>query len=144
MTVCSVVCNEKGYHIVDSVGRLSGEVPYTAFAAKESYLKNNKTQAKKFLKAVVKGYRFLTSATPQEIATAIAPSFTGISNEDLVSAINSYIAIDAWMSTPVMQESSYNRLLDIMESAGELDERVPFSDVVDNTIANEVISELNA
>ncbi|MBR1984742.1 MAG: ABC transporter substrate-binding protein [Clostridia bacterium] len=138
------LCNEKGYHIVDSVGRLSGEIPYTAFAAKESYLKNNKEQAKKFLKAVVRGYRFLTSATPEEIAQAIAPSFTGVSNEDLVAAINSYISIDAWMSTPVMQESAYNRLLDIMESAGELDERVAFNDVVDNTIAREVIAELNA
>lgn len=43
-----------------------------------------------------------------------------------------------------MQESAYNRLLDIMESAGELDERVAFNDVVDNTIAREVIAELNA
>lgn len=138
------LCNEKGYHIVESVGRLSGEVPYTAFAAKQSFLKNNREQAKKFLKCVVKGYRFLTTATPQQIATAIAPSFTGVSNDDLVSAINSYIAIDAWMSTPVMQESAYNKLLDIIDGAGELPKRVPFADVVDNSIATEVINELNA
>lgn len=45
-----------------------------------------------------------------------------------------------------MSESSYNRMLDIMENAGELDNResVPFTTVVDNSIANELMAELVA
>ena len=45
-----------------------------------------------------------------------------------------------------MSESAYNRMLDIMDNAGELDnpENVPFNKVVDNSIANELMAELVA
>ena len=43
-----------------------------------------------------------------------------------------------------MTESAYNRLTTIMSNAGELTENIPFSTIVDNTIANEVYSELTA
>ncbi len=135
----------KGY-VVASVGLESGEVPYTAFTANKSYLENNKENVKKFLKAVMRGLEFLKSATVEEIAESLKPSFDGYTDNDIVTAINSYIASDAWNSTPVMSESAYNRMLDIMDNAGELDNRenVPFSKVVDNSIANELMAELVA
>lgn len=136
------LCTEKGYYIVDSVGSASGEVPYTAFMATEKYLKKNSDKAEKFLKAVMRGYNYLKTAQPEQIATAIAPSFAGVSTDDLVNAINQYIAIDAWMNTPVMQESSFDRLQDIMINAGELDQRVTFGSVVDNSIAQRVMSSI--
>lgn len=136
------LCTEKNYYIVDSVGSASGEVPYTAFMATEKYLEKNADKAEKFLKAVMRGYNYLKTARPEQIATAIAPSFAGVSTNDLVNAINQYIAIDAWMNTPVMQESAFDRLQDIMINAGELDSRVNFGKVVDNTIAQRVMNSL--
>ena len=135
----------KGY-VVASVGLESGEVPYTAFTATKSYLENNRDNAKKFLKAVMRGLEFLKSASVEEIAAALKPSFDTFSDADIVTAINSYIASDAWNATPVMSESAYNRMLSIMENAGELDNResVPFTTVVDNSIANELMAELVA
>ena len=143
-TASDLVARGKG-HIVASVGLESGEVPYTGFMATKSYLKDNPETAKKFLKAVVKGYNFLKTATVSQIADALEPSFTGFSRESIITSINSYIESDAWNESPVMKESSYNRLLDIMDNAGELDDRnnVPFNKVVDNSIANEVLKELD-
>ena len=41
-----------------------------------------------------------------------------------------------------MPEEGYNRLLSVIESAGELEGRVEFSKVVDNSIVTEVYKNL--
>ena len=41
-----------------------------------------------------------------------------------------------------MQESSFNRLQDIIENAGELTRRVSMNELVDNSLASEVYSEV--
>ena len=144
-TASDMEAKGKGY-VVASVGLESGEVPYTAFCATKSYLENNRENAKKFLKAVMRGLEFLKSASVDEIYEALLPSFDGFDQQSIITSINSYIASDAWNSTPVMSENAYNRMLDIMDNAGELNNKnnVPFSKVVDNSIANELMQELVA
>ena len=107
----------KGY-IVTSIGQDSGEVPYTCFMANRSYLDKNEDQIKKFLRAVVKGYQFLTTGNLDEVAQSLLPSFPGTDIQSIKYAIESYKQIDAWNDTPVMTEDSYQRLLAIMENAG--------------------------
>lgn len=129
-------------HIVASVGEESGEVPYTCFMANRSYLNKNSDTIKKFLRAVMKGYQYLTTASLDDAAKALAPSFEGTDLTSIKYAIESYKAIDAWTNTPVMTEDSYNRLLAIMQNAGQITGNVAFSTVVDNSFANAVIAEL--
>ncbi|MCX4312444.1 MAG: ABC transporter substrate-binding protein [Clostridia bacterium] len=132
----------KGY-IVASVGSASGSVPYTAFSAQKSWLENNKTTAKAFLRAVLKGYKFMKENTPEAAAKSLAKSFVGISEESLADAVVSYLAIDAWASTPAMSRESFDKLQTIMENAGTLASRADYSLAVDNTIANELAAELD-
>ena len=40
-----------------------------------------------------------------------------------------------------MEEEAYQRLLDVMENAGELTARPEFSDLIDNTIAQKVVGQ---
>lgn len=130
----------RGY-IVASVGEESGEVPYTAFAALGSFIEDERDTAKAFLRAVRKGYEYMCESTPAEVAKSLAPSFDGTSEESLAIAVESYLAIDAWCSTPVMTEESLVRLQEIMENAGELEKRVNFDDIVDNSIAEEIMKQ---
>ena len=136
-TASEVVSAGMGY-IVASIGTDSGEVPYTAFATSKSFLEEKPEKVKKFLRAVTKGYEYVKNNDSSTVALALAPSFPGISENSLKITIESYLAIDAWSSTPVMSEESFNRLQDIMENAGELTSRVEFNKVVDNTYAIEV------
>ncbi len=131
----------KGYRIA-SLGEASGEVPYTAFIATQNFLKKQSDKAEKFLKAVVKAYNFVMTANIDDVANALQPSFTTTSIESIKDSIESYKSIDAWNSTPVMSESAYNNMMNIMINAGELDATVPFNKVVDNTIATRVISAI--
>ena len=136
-----IVAANKGY-IVASVGQEAGEMPFTAFMANDSYINNNKDTIENFLKAVIKGYRFLTSADIELVVDALTPSFSGTSREIIKKAIMSYLSIDAWVSTPVMNESAYNKLVEVMQSAGELSSTVPFTTVVDNTYARNAIAAM--
>ena len=144
-TATNMELNGQGY-VVASLGAEAGEVPYTCFAANKSYLNKNTEKVKSFLKAVMKGYKFLEEKLAQNdidaVYNAIAPSFSGYDRTSIYKSIESYYEIDAWTSSPVMQESAYERLLDIMQGAGQLTTRVPMSQIIDNTIAQELINEL--
>lgn len=140
-TASEYVALGKGY-IVASVGEASGEVPYTAFSAQKSWLKDNGDTAKAFLRAVLRGYKFMTENTPEDVAKALAPSFAGIEVTSIAAAVRSYLDIDAWASTPVMAKEAFERLQDIMENAGTLSSRADYDLAVDNTIARELVQEL--
>ena len=127
----------KGY-IVKSVGEAAGEVPYTAYFAKKSYIKNNEDIIKKFTDAIYKGEKWVKEHTSKEIAEAIQSFFPDTDVNTLSTAIQSYKDIDAWNDTPVLKEESFNKLQEIMTEAGELKVKAPYDKIVNNKYAEEV------
>ena len=65
------------------------------------------------------------------------------SNLDSVkTSLENYKSIDAWVTNMAMKESSFTKLQDVIELAGELDKRVPFADVVLTDAAQKVYGEI--
>ena len=126
------------WHIVASVGTQGGEIPYTSFIALESYLEENSETVEKFMKALKKAHEFIASHSEREVAEAIIKQFPSTTIESIETSLKSYKNINAWKTDLIATETSFNRLQDIMISAGELDARVNFNDLVDNTIAERV------
>jgi len=122
-------------HIVASVGVGSGLVPYTAFSAHQSYINDNSDMLYDFLAAIQRGYDFIQNNDALLVAELISPLFPAMDLELLAAAIDNYSAIGAWNRNPVMTESSFNKLQDIMQNAGHLDSRAAFNNIVDNSIA---------
>jgi NitT/TauT family transport system substrate-binding protein len=56
--------------------------------------------------------------------------------------VENYRAIDAWVTNMAMKEESFERLQDIIESAGELEKRVNFSDLVICDRADAIYKEI--
>ncbi len=137
-TASAVEREGKGY-VLASVGALSGEIPYTCYYAKQSWLDKNADTAQKFTNAIYKGQLWVKQHTPAEVAEAIAPFFPDTDLELLEKVCARHAEIDAFMDTPVMQEQSFDRLQTVMEQAGELPERVKFSDLVDNSFAENAV-----
>lgn len=136
-TASEFVAAGKGYY-VGSVGEHSGEIPYTCFMAYPKFINQNKELVEGFLKAIKKAYLFITESSSAEVAKALKPSFDGTSEASLAKAVESYLAIDAWASSPVMSKDSYSRLLQVLKNAGTLDKNIEFAKVVNNTIANQI------
>ena len=126
------------WHIVASVGEQGGEIPYTSFIALESYLEENAETVEKFMKALKKAHEFIASHTEREVAEAIVKQFPSTTITSIETSLKSYKNINAWKTDLIATEASFNRLQDIMISAGELDARADFDDLVDNTIAERI------
>lgn len=124
----------KGY-VVAAVGEATEEIPYTAYFASKTYIEENSEVIQAFANAVARGQKWCREHSAAEIAEVVAPSFPDTDLPLLTKSIQSYIDIDAWCDTPVMTEESFNRLQDVISSAGELEKRASFSDVVDNSFA---------
>lgn len=124
---------KEGYgYIVGNIGAYSGEVPYTAFYARNSYLENNKEVVEKFTKAIAEGLKYTSEHSSEEIARVILPQFPDSSLTDLISIVDNYKKYDSWLSTPFITEESYKNLQDIMMDAQLLDTYVPYNELVKN------------
>ena len=119
-------------YIVGNIGAYSGEVPYTAFYARKSYLENNKELVTKFTNALKKGIDYVQNHTSEEIAKSILPQFPDISLTDLTQIVDNYKKYDSWFTTPFITEESYKNLEDIMIGADLLDAYVPYDELVNN------------
>ncbi len=128
-TASNLVKSGDGY-IVASLGELSGNVAYTAYSALNSYINKNEDVIQKFTNAIYKAQSWIYSHSDKEVANAIKGYFTDTSIEDLTIAISNYRAIEAWSKTPTLSEQSLNKLMDIIELAGELETRVEYSKIV--------------
>ena len=126
-------------YVVASVGEAAGEIPYTAYFAKKSYIQNNEDIIQKFTNAIYKGQKWANEHTSLEIAEKIVKFFPDTEVSDLETSIQSYKDINAWSINPVLTEESFNRLQDVMEEAGELAKRADYSAVVNNKYAEAAV-----
>ena len=124
----------KGY-IVASVGEAAGDIPYTAYFAKKSYIEKNEEVIQKFTEAIYEGQKWVKEHTAKEIAEVIQSFFPDTSVEMLESAVQTYKDIEAWNETPELKEESFERLQEVMTQAGELTKKVPFEKIVNNKYA---------
>lgn len=126
-------------HILASMGEESGEIPYTAYFATGSYLTAHPEVIQHFTNAVARGQRWVQEHTDREVAAAIADQFPDTSIDVLEKVVARYRSIDAWNTTPVMEESSLERLENVMTHAGELEKSdwVDFHTLVDNRFAQQ-------
>jgi len=130
----------KGY-VVASVGEAAGEIPYTAYFAKKSYIEENSQTVEKFTKAIYRGQIWVKEHSSQEIAEAIKDFFPDTDVTLLANVIQSYIDIDAWNENPILTEESFNLLQTVMEEAGELKTRAPYDKIVNNSFAEKVMKK---
>lgn len=135
----SLTQNENKGYIVASVGEAAGEIPYTAYFAKKSYIENNKETIQKFTNAIYKGQKWVKENSSEDIAKVVQSFFPDTDITLLSKVIQNYKDIDAWNDTPVLKEESFNLLQDVMTSAGELQKKAPYDKIVNNEYANEAI-----
>lgn len=128
----------KGY-VVASVGKESGEIPYTAYFSKKSFITENEDIIQGFTNAIYEGEQWVKKHNSREIAEVVQDFFPDTNLDILEKAIQSYKDIDAWNENPVLKEENFNRLQDVMIEAGELKEKVPYDKIVNNTYAEKAI-----
>jgi len=133
-TASMVEAEGKGY-ILASLGEESGEIPYTAYFANKSFLKENADLVQRFTNAIYKGQQWVAAHSPAEIAQKLLPYFADTDPALLETVMARHQQIDAWCTDPVMLESSLAKLQEVMMQAGELDAPADYTRLVDNSFA---------
>ncbi|NLX64615.1 MAG: ABC transporter substrate-binding protein [Clostridiaceae bacterium] len=131
----------KGY-VLASIGQESGEIPYTAYYAKKSFIEKNGDLIQRFTNAIYKGQRWVDTHSPREIAEAIKDFFPDTDIDTLENVAKRYKDIDAWNKDPVMKESSLELLQVVMEEAKVLDKRAPYDKIVTTEFAEKAIEKI--
>ena len=123
-----------GYgYVVASLGKLGGEVPYTTFQSRKSYIENNEKVIKSFSKAIQKGLDYTFSHSNSEVAKILKEYFPDNSLEDLEEVVKRYRENDSWYSTTYISEEGFNRVQDIMKNSDKLQKTASYNKLVNNT-----------
>ncbi len=119
-------------YVVGTVGKYAGEVPYTAFNARKSFINENKNTLTSFTKAINKGLDYVSNNNSQAIAKVIINQFPDTSLTDLTTIIDRYKNNDSWLDNPFITEKSFKNLEDIMVMAKQIDKNVNYEKLINN------------
>ncbi len=138
----SALEKENAGKIVASIGEESGLIAYTAYFTTKSYMTENPEIVQKFTNGIYKGQLWVKEHNAEEIAKEITAFFPDADEQILTTVINRYKEIGAWSETPVMTEESLDLLQEVIKTAGQLDKKVEFENIVDNKYAEEAVDKV--
>ena len=123
--------------ILCSIGTESGEVPYTAYFASQSYLTDHPEVVEAFCRALYRAMDYIATHTDREVAQAMIAQFPDTDLDVLERVTARHRAIDAWNTALTMEPQALERLETIMTEAGVLEKAdwVAFDQLVDNRFA---------
>ena len=100
--------------------------------------KENEEAIQGFTNALQKGMDYVNSHTPEEIASVIKEQFPETDLETITTIVARYHEQNTWNTDLIFSEDSFMLLQNILMEAGELDDYVPYQDLVDTKFASEV------
>nr|WP_188038209.1 ABC transporter substrate-binding protein [Heliobacterium chlorum] len=126
--------------VVASLGVEGGALPYTCFMASGDYIQQNREAVLAFTRAIYKAQQWVSTHSVDEITDVIMPSFEGSDRSIIRNAVARYQGQDTWPKDPRIQPGGIKYLQDIIESAGELKQRVQEEQMALTDVAEEVMA----
>lgn len=133
--------NEGLGHVVASFGTESGQIPYTVFMSKQSYLQEHEDIIQRFTNAIYKAQQYVYSTPAQTIAEGVQPFFEDTELDVIVSVIERYAEQKSYAEAPLLNQEAWDLLQDIIKEAGELQEYIDYSVLVETKFANQAINQ---
>lgn len=126
-------------HIVASFGEESGLLPYTSYMTKDSFINENQETVEKFTRAIFKAQQWVQSHSAAEIADVIKGYFDNTDLEIIEMSVERYKAQGSFAVNPILDEDEWDNLQNIMDEAGELPQRMDYSQLVNTEIAESIM-----
>lgn len=129
----TLIAEGKAYYVA-SLGETFGDFPETSFVATSDYIEKNPQIIQGFVNAVAKATDWLTKASDDEIAKALAPYFEGTPKERIVDSVNRYKNQGTWPAKPELTAAAFDKLQSVLIENGVLkaeDKVADMNEVVD-------------
>lgn len=117
-------------YTVAYLGEYGGEVPYTAYNARISYIEKNPKVIEGFTKAISKALKYVEKEDAKTIANHIIDYFPDTALNDLITIVDEYKKGDAWKKDITINEDEWKHIQDIIIEAGELSSYAPYEDLI--------------
>lgn len=140
----SMLEQENAGHIVSSIGKVSGEIPYTVFFSTKSYMEKNPEIIQKMTNAVYKGLLWVNSEDSKKVAESIISFFPGSDIDMLTKVIDRYKAEGHWGTDLILKEEPMSKLMDVIQSykSDLIPKRPPYKDIVTTKYAEEALKQI--
>jgi NitT/TauT family transport system substrate-binding protein len=109
-----------GAHSLLSIGQEFGPHVETAYVATADYIEKNATSVAAWASSIEKAKQWIADTDDATVAKALAKYFPGVAEPDLVSAVASYKAINAWEPGAPMSEKEYASVVRLLSEGGVL------------------------
>ena len=123
----------EGLHAQTNVGQAVGEIDYTVFIARESYIAENPEIVGGFTRAIARAEAWIAEAPEAEVAASLAAYFPGVSAEELAASVTRHRDAGVWKRTPAVTPEAVAALQDLLIGNGLMAEgsAVAYDRVVD-------------
>jgi NitT/TauT family transport system substrate-binding protein len=130
-------------YVVGSFGEAGGNVPYTVYMAKVSYINEHPEIIQAFTNAIYRAQLWVENHSPEEIAEVIEPFFEETDWDILVKVVERYKNQGTWDKNPIIEKEIFEHYEDIIILAGELEEKIDYDTVVTTEFAEKAIETVS-
>jgi NitT/TauT family transport system substrate-binding protein len=131
-------------HLVASMGEATGPVPFTSYTTTPEFLRDEPETVLRFTRALYRTQRWLASHDAKAIAEAIAPGFPDIEPGILERAVGRFSRQDTWSRDPILRRAGFDYLQEILRTGGFISKTHRYEDLVDTSIAERAVREVEA
>lgn len=127
-------------YVMAAIGNEVGPVDYTVFTTTDVYMQKNPEVLQAWTRAVARAQKYVQTAPAGDLAAHVAEYFPGVSQPELVRAIERYRGYKLWKTTPLVEKAATDRLQDMLSASGVLDagKRVKYEQIVVTDFASKV------
>ena len=131
---------EGAAHLVVSMGDATGPLPFSSYMTTPARLRDERELLLAFARAVVRTQAWMAQAPGAEIARVVAPWFADIPERFRVAAVERYARQGTWARDPLCRREGYEYLQQILLDGGFIKRRHRYEDLIDTSIAQQVIT----
>ncbi|WP_280770003.1 ABC transporter substrate-binding protein [Salipaludibacillus daqingensis] len=128
-------------HIIDSFGTQSGEIPYTVYMSKQSFMDENPETIESFTRAIYRAQQWIQDKDTKEVAETLAPYFDETPLDVIEQVFVRYRDQGSYATSPLLDEAAWYDLQSIMDESGELPMAIDYDELVDTKAADNVVKE---
>ncbi len=133
--------NEGSGHLAATLGRESGYVCYSSFAATPAYVAENPDTVQRFVSGYAQAQRWVAQNEPEAVAECVAPVFPEYDRALLSEGIRRYKAAGVWATDPLIGREGFVRMRDALIAGGLVREAHPYEQIVRPEFAQRAMAE---
>jgi NitT/TauT family transport system substrate-binding protein len=130
---------EGAAYLVASMGEATGPLPFSSYMTTPARLRGEADLLRRFTRAVYAAQSWIAGHAAAEIADLIAPSFPDVPADLRRRALDRYLTQGTWARDPILRRPGFDYLERILLDAGFIRHRHRYEDLVDTTLAEEVV-----